>query len=166
MSTVFEKHIDLIARAVWSEDKKNVIVTYNEDPTGVRNLFEMIIPAEATSPEFQQLLKKFSIDQINVMSNQRNNQELANLKALVVEYAHATGLVYDPTADEPNTRLDIEAIFDLPDSTKGQDFLFELKLRAFDVPEISNADQELKVAIREADTPIKVMYLVGKKLYE
>jgi dipeptidyl aminopeptidase/acylaminoacyl peptidase len=166
MSTVFEKHFDLISRAEWTEDKANIVVTYNPDPTGVRTLIETTIPAEATNPEFQLLLKKFSIDQINVMSNERDDQELANLKALVVEYAHATGLVYDPTADEPNTRLDIEAIFDLPDSTKGQDFLFEIKLRAFDIPEISNADQELKIAIREADTPIKVMYLVGKKLYE
>lgn len=165
MSTILEKHFDQIAFATWENpEKSEVRIMFNPSPTS--DLSEMVITTEASNPDFKTLLKRFSIDEINLFTNKEQEGAMATMHAIVKGYAEYNGLVYDPSKEDPKAAINLDMVFDLPDTTQGQDFLFEVKLRAFDVPQIAEASQEVKIAIREADTPIKVMYLVGKHLYE
>jgi hypothetical protein len=84
-----------------------------------------------------------------------------------IEAAKQQGLIYDPGTYQPNSKLSIDAIFDLPEGSTGQDFLFELKLRVFDLRPVADSDNsEYKKKIRDATSPIEVLYWAGKFLYE
>ena len=167
MSTIFQKNFDRISYATWANDQRTEVTVYF-NPSGKQSeeIVEMSLMAEAADPDFQLLLKRFSVDEISFFTNQDEEAATAAMHAVVKAYADYNGLVYDPSKEDPKSALNLDMLFDLPDTTQGQDFLFEVKLRAFDVPEISAASQDVKIAIREANTPIKVMYLVGKYLYE
>lgn len=85
---------------------------------------------------------------------------------VIGEYAKNAGLVFDPGQWSPNEKLSIDNIFVLPEGDTGQDFLFELKLRLFDLKEIAEStDQASKTAMREATTPLEAFYHAGKMLF-
>jgi hypothetical protein len=103
------------------------------------------------------------------VAEQTRDQDALQRRAMadqIIKYAKDNNMLYDPGTWSPNTKLSIDNIFKLPEGDVGSDFLFELKLRVFDMPEIAaSSDQAVKVAIREAESPIEVFYHAGKILF-
>jgi len=85
----------------------------------------------------------------------------------VKEMALDYGLVYDPNAEQDASAHSVDHIFEPPEGDDGTDLLFNIKLKIFDMEQVVNSeDDDLKKELREADTPLKALYVAGKFLFE
>jgi len=116
---------------------------------------------------YDAILKDLSLDDIERETNENEKvfrQQLANF---YMAEAEKKGFVYDSSVVEPNKRLNFDWLFELPEGTEGQDFLFELKLRLFDDERIaSSSDADTKKKMRDADNVLDAMYYAGKLIHE
>jgi hypothetical protein len=109
---------------------------------------------------------QLSLEQIAEQTREHIARQRQFFAETIAQYAMDNNMIYDPGKWNPNTKLSIDHIFTLPDGDAGSDFLFELKLRVFDLPTVAeSADQSIKVAIREAESPLEVFYHAGKILF-
>jgi hypothetical protein len=101
------------------------------------------------------------------MTDQHSKEQAENFKLFVKEMATEYGLVYDPNAANRETVASYEQIFNPPEGDEGTDLLFNIKLKIFDLPQVVDSDNaELKRELREAETPLKALYVAGKFLFE
>jgi hypothetical protein len=115
---------------------------------------------------WNQIISQVPLESIAEQTRDFQALQRRALADTLMNYAKKNNLVYDPSTWSPNTKLSIDNIFDLPEGDVGSDFLFELKLRVFDMPKIAaSSDQAVKVAIREAESPLEVFYHAGKILF-
>lgn len=127
---------------------------------------ETLIEADLTNRDYKLLLEAFTVDEIKTMTDQFAKDEQAEFNDLVMRMAEDHGLVYDPNAADQKDRLNIDHIFEPPEGDDGTDLLFNIKLKIFELDEVTNSeDDDLKRALREADTPLKAFYIAGQFLY-
>lgn len=141
-------------RAIWYSELNNT----HED---------VVILADLEDRDYQKLLEQFTVDEIATMTNQHAVEVGANFEALVKEIAKNHGLVYDPNAADGREMLQLEAIFEPSDDDHGENLLFNIKIKIFELEEVAESENtELKKALRECKTPLEAFYIAGKFLYE
>jgi phage pi2 protein 07 len=138
-----------------------------EDENGDEKFHEIMINVDLEDPLYQKLLETFNLQQIKNMTNEEREIQKQNFLSLVQELAVENGMVYDPENANNDNKLRVDHIFELPEGEFGEEFLFNLKLRVFDMDEVMNSeDADLKKKLREAKTPLESLYIAGKFLYE
>lgn len=162
---MFNKNCEVIDARFTSDKQDRVVVAAKFD--GSDQIQEITVEAAAGDAKYESLLKVLTVDQIHKNTKKYNQDQ----KQVFQEYVKAVGvqygLLYNPEAENPNSRLQMEYLFNLPTGDAGMDFLFELKLRIFDIPEIvASNNEQLREELREAETPLKALYVAGKFLYE
>jgi hypothetical protein len=142
--------------AVWEDSKTKEARLYVSD---FFNLNDNITRA---------ITRQFTLDDIIEKTKEADNIIRREMNEVLIEAAKQRGLIYEPGSTTlPNTKLSINAIFDLPEGSSGQNFLFELKSRVFELQVIADSKNvEYKQKIRDATSPIEVLYWAGKFLYE
>lgn len=155
--------------AFFDADKQLIRAIYHEfeDDNGDEVFHEIMINVDLEDPVYQKLLETFNLQQIKKMTDEEWDVQKHNFMELVKEVALDTGLIYDPENVDAENRLKVDHIFELPEGEVGEEFLFDLKLRVFDMDEVMNSeDADLKKKLREAKTPLESLYIAGKFLYE
>ena len=127
----------------------------------------ILVPADLENPDYLELLEQFTIDEITTMTNQRHEVDKANFTAFVKNMCIDYGLVYDPNAADQQDRLTVDHIFNPAPDDLNIDFLFNIKIKIFEMPEVEGStNAALKKQLREAKTPLESLYIAGKFLYE
>jgi len=157
--------------ACYVNSKKDTIdaIWHDETATGEDQIayHQISIPVDLENANYVKLLETFTTDEISTMTDQRTREESENFKQFIREMAEKEGLVYDPNAADRNEVQSVDHIFTPPEGDAGTDLLFNVKLKIFDMPEVvDSTNTELKRALREADTPLKALYIAGKFLFE
>lgn len=128
---------------------------------------QVAIPTNLENPTYVKLLETFTTDEISTMTDQSTKEDAENFKLFVKQIASDYGLIYDANAANRESVASYEQIFNPPEGDEGTDLLFNIKLKIFDLPQIVESNNaELKKALREADTPLKALYIAGKFLFE
>jgi hypothetical protein len=151
--------------AVFTNSKKNTIeATFkHEDET-----FEsVVIEVDLNNEVYKKLLETFTIDQITQFTNAKINHDKINFSEFVLSMCKDRGLVYDANGADEKSKLVIDNLFAVPEGDTGTDLLFNIKMKCFELPEVTaSTDTELKKKLRKATTPIEAFYITGKFLYE
>ena len=139
----------------------------NDVPEGTSPYMQVSVRADLESENYVTLLNTFTTDEISNMTDQYSKLQAEDFKMFVKEMALSYGLVYDPNAEQDTKVHSVDHIFEPPTGDDGTDLLFNVKLKIFDLPEVIESDNEdLKKELREADTPLKALYVAGKFLFE
>jgi len=139
----------------------------NDVPEGTSPYMAVTIRVDLENENYVTLLNTFTTDEISIMTDQHSKVQEEKFKSFVKSMALDYGLVYDPNAEQDSTVHSIDHIFEPPENDEGSDLLFNIKLKIFDLPEVIESDNEdLKKELREADTPLKALYVAGKFLFE
>ena len=145
--------------------KRIIEATWHRDDIGRDEL--MIFDSSLENPMYLKLLETFTVDEISTMTNQYNKQQAEGFKQLVLKMCMDNNLVYDPNAADQKDRLIVDHLLNPPEGDVGSDFLFEIKLKIFDLPQVVNStNADLKATLRKATTPLEALYVAGKFLYE
>jgi len=155
--------------ARYASGRKDMIVATYQDNEGQN--YPITIRTDLEDEYYLRLLDTYSIDEISRMTTQFLEGQRQAFEAMVLRLGQDFGLLYDPNViaeERGDTNVtSIEQIFEPGNDTKDQDFLFNLKLRIFDMEEVENSDNaELKKSLREAQSPLESLYIAGKFLYE
>jgi len=156
--------------ARYVSSKKDIIEAiwmWNEVEDGETPYMQVAIEVDLEDPNYITLLDTFTTDEISTMTDQHAKEEAENFKVFVKEMALDYGLVYDPSAEQDASAHSVDHIFEPPEGDDGTDLLFNIKLKIFDMEQVVNSeDDDLKKELREADTPLKALYVAGKFLFE
>ena len=155
--------------ARFATSMQNEIVAEWFDPT-TELTYEYTFPVDLTHPFYVKLLDTFTVDEIKKMSDEWHENQLRLWENWLVNKAKQLDIFinYEPEqSKEVDNKFDIKYLVDAQDSIEYMGFVFDLKLELYDKEEIMNSDkQDLLIAMREAKTPLEVMYYAGKILYE
>lgn len=152
------------ARYVSSKKDNIESIWYDEEH---KQYHQVAIPTDLENPNYVKLLETFTTDEISTMTDQFNKEQSENFKLYVKELATDFGLVYDPNVANRETVASYDQIFNPPEGDEGTDLLFNIKLKIFDLQKVIDSnDADLKRELREADTPLKALYIAGKFLFE
>ena len=156
------------ARYVSSQkDFIEAIWMWNEVEDGETPYLQVQVPVDLENQNYVTLLDTFSVDEITTMTDQQAKEEAENFRAYVKEIAVDYGLLYDDNAEANRNGNSIDMIFNPPEGDEGADQLFDLKLKIFEMDEVANStDDELQTELREAESPLKALYVAGKFLFE
>lgn len=152
--------------AVYASSKQNLIFAtwYSED---TKKHKEIAIKTDLNNKIYKKLLETFTPDEIYQMTDQKRKLNSQTFEIYVKDIALKYGLVYDPLIHNPQEKLTVDNLFNPPVGDVGTDLLFNLKLKIFDLPEVTQSNNtELKKKLREAKTPLESLYIAGKFLYE
>ena len=156
--------------ARYVSSKKDIIEAiwmWNEVEDGETPYMQVAVEVDLEDPNYITLLDTFTTDEISTMTDQHAKEEAENFKVFVKEMALDYGLVYDPNAEQDASAHSVDHIFEPPEGDDGTDLLFNIKLKIFDMEQVINSeDDDLKKELREADTPLKALYVAGKFLFE
>jgi len=156
--------------ARYVSSKKDIIEAiwmWNEVEDGETPYMQVAIEVDLEDPNYITLLDTFTTDEISTMTDQHAKEEAENFKVFVKEMALDYGLVYDPNAEQDASAHSVDHIFEPPEGDDGTDLLFNIKLKIFDMEQVVNSeDDDLKKELRDADTPLKALYVAGKFLFE
>ena len=109
--------------------------------------------------------KEYTVDQVNQFTSTKIEAENEAFKLYAVESGKSLGYLYDPDVANPNNRLILENIFTKPEGQKGDDLLFEVKLRVFDIQQvIDSTDENLKTRLRETENIMEALWIAGQFL--
>jgi len=101
------------------------------------------------------------------MTDQKRKHASIAWESIVKDVATKYGLIYDPAVTNPQDKLTVDHLFNPPEGDVGMDLLFNIKLKIFDLPAVTQSTNvELKKKLREAKTPLESLYIAGKFLYE
>ena len=152
--------------AFFADDSKTLIDSVWHDFDDDQH-FSVMINVDLENKNYQKLLEKFNLQQIKKMTDEKRQSEQENFLTIVKDIAVNSGLIYDPENADVENRLKVDHIFELPEGEFGEEFLFNIKLKIFDMEEVMNSDNtELKTKLREATTPLECFYIAGRFLYE
>lgn len=127
---------------------------------------DVILETNLESADYKKLLEQYTTDEISTMTDQYAKEQNENFTVLVKKIAEDHGMIYDPNAAEGKDHLSIDHIFEPPEGDEGTDLLFNIKLKIFEMDEVTNSDNDdLKKALREATTPLQAFYIAGQFLY-
>ena len=116
---------------------------------------------------YKKLLETFTTDEISTMTDQKHKNQAASFELVVKDIAKKYGLIYDPAITNPQDKLTLDHLFTPTNDSVGTDLLFNLKVKIFDLPQVSSStNSELKKKLRETKTPLEALYVAGKFLYE
>ncbi len=145
-------------------------IWYNENVLDDKEspYISIAIPVDLEDSLYVKLLETFTTDQIHGMTKDYLSEEEETFKIFVKKIAEDEGLIFDPNAEKNNNQShSIDHIFEPPEGDEGTDLLFNIKLKIFDIPSVVDSENtELKRQLREADTPLKALYICGKFLFE
>lgn len=152
--------------AVYASSKQHLIFAiWIDNNTGART--EIAIKTDLEDSNYKKLLETFTPDEIYTMTDQQRKLNSQTFEAMVKDMALKFGLVYDPAVNNPQEKLVVDNLFNPPEGITGTDLLFNLKLKIFDLPTVTQStNTELKKKLREAKTPLESLYIAGKFLYE
>lgn len=130
-------------------------------------LTEILVPVDLEDETYQKLLEKFNLQQIKKMTDESREKQRTDFLMIVKDIAETNGLIYDPENADVENRLKVDHIFELPEGEFGEEFLFNIKLKIFEMEEVMHSDDaDLKKELREATTPLECFYIAGKFLYK
>jgi hypothetical protein len=121
------------------------------------SLFDTTIEAGEQSPEYVDLLNQISVEDIR--KNTVEQQETER-KAIL---AYARSVFEEETAEIESNILRKMITTEEEDN---RDFAFKLKLAGFELDQVKGATTEQKKAIRQSNSPLEILYLIGKLVYE
>jgi hypothetical protein len=154
--------------ARYANAEKNAIeaIWYNEDEENpVYN--EIWIDVNLRDQKYRELLETFSVDEISTMTDQHAKEANAIFQEHVKKIAEDYNMIYNPEAENNHYAQSVDMIFEPQSGDVGEEFLFDLKLKIFEMDEVVNSDNEdLQAELREADSPLKALYIAGKFLFE
>lgn len=144
---------DFLEARYMSADRSVIQAYFKQgDLTSVVN-----ITADMNNRLYTDLLKITTVEDIESSTLENNNQISEQLIILAKKEASRQGIT-DQTLSQA---LDI--IFNF-DNTKHSDFLFQLKINCFEMPEVRSSDKnDLKANLRSAIDPIEVL-LITKQI--
>lgn len=150
--------------AVFVDNKQIQCEFIAKDKTTGQRLM-MVCDCTASDNWWALVQKHHTLDKIaQNTENAKTNSDEA-FRNYAVQSGKAMGYLYDPDVANPNNRLILENLFVKPEGTKGDDLLFEIKLRIFDMEEvIKSSDETTKTAIRESENILESLFLCGKIL--
>lgn len=152
------------ARYVSSKKDTIEAIWYDEEH---KQAHQVAISTNLENPTYVKILETFTTDEISTMTDQHSREQAESFKLFVKGMATEFGLVYDPNAANRETVASYELIFNPPEGDEGTDLLFNIKLKIFDLPQVVDSDNaNLKRELREAETPLKALYVAGKFLFE
>jgi len=152
--------------ATFASSKRNLIFTMWVD-NDTKQHHELAIKPDLNDKNYQKLLNTFTTDEISQMTDQKKKSNSRLFERLVKDVALKYELIYDPSVTNPQDKLIIDNLFNLPEGNAGTDLLFNIKLKIFDLPKVNQStDTELKKKLREAKTPLESLYIAGKFLYK
>jgi hypothetical protein len=152
--------------AVFASSKKDLILAIWYDELSKQH-HEIAITTDLHNKMYVKLLETFTTDEISTMTDQKRKHAAKSWELIVKDVAKKYGLIYDPTATNPQDKLVIDHLFNPPAGEAGMELLFNTKLKIFDLPEVTQStNTELKKKLREAKTPLESLYIAGKFLYE
>lgn len=152
-----------LVSAVFMDDEGTLIQAVVLGENGANN--SLIIKTDPEDYLFQQLMLICSVDQINEWSDEFyelqkqdiENYQLRLIESGAVSYMRATG------ADD-NARLMSEVatmLFEYdPINTEHIEKLFNLKLEMFELDAVTNATDEQRESLREAETPMDAIHIL------
>lgn len=152
--------------AIFSSSKKDLIraIWYDEN---LKTYQEISIKTDLNDNMYKKLLETFTTDEISTMTDQKHKNQAASFELVVKDIAKKYGLIYDPAVSNPQDKLTIDHLFTPTNDSVGTDLLFNLKVKIFDLPQVSSStNSELKKRLRETKTPLEALYVAGKFLYE
>lgn len=152
-----------VESAIFVNNQRTMVeaVLFNDDD----GFIEVIGEVETGDPVWSIVMKYFTVDQVGKMTDEKRERERDALKAMAIEYGLAEGYIYDPKSEKATNRMGIEEIFDLPNDQRGQDLLFEIKLRIFETEEALNStNEELQQRLRECNSAIEAIWIYGNML--
>ena len=151
----------------YGDDRTLIRAIFHDDNDDWDTYHEIMIPVDLEDKNYQKLLEKFDLEQINKMTNEDRAVERENFLEVVKEVAERSGMIYDPESANIENHLRIDHLFKLPDDELGEEFLFNIKLNIFEMEKVMHSDDaDLKKRLREATSPIECFYIAGKFLYE
>lgn len=143
-----------VVTAFFNNTQETEINVFLERPDG--STFDTLIEAGDQSPEYKDLLKQITLEQIR--KNTVAQQDLE--RQAILRYARSV-------FEEERAELENEIIRKLAitDDT-ARDFAFKVKLAVFQKPEVKQASAEIKKAIRKAESPMEVLYLTAQLYFK
>ena len=152
--------------ALFASSKKKLILAIWQD-NETKQQHEIAIETDLNNKMYVKLLETFTTDEISIMTDQKRKHAAKSWELVVKDIAVKYGLIYDPTATNPQDKLVIDHLFNPPEGEAGMELLFNTKLKIFDLPQVTqSSNTELKKKLREAKTPLESLYIAGKFLYE
>lgn len=155
--------------ARYANDEKNIIEAVLEQVTedGEFDRSGVIIHVNMEDEEFQSVLEVFSLDQIEEMTKVHIAERTQSYLGLVEKIATEKGLIFQPDKVNRFGHKDLPAYFSVAENDIEEEYLFDLKLSVFEMPEVyDSTNDDLKRQLREANTVAKTLYIAGKFLYE
>jgi hypothetical protein len=156
-------------QARYANDEKNIIEAVLEQVTedGELDHSGVIIHVDMEDEDFQSVLEVFSLDQIEEMTKVHIAERTQAYLGLVEKIATEKGLIFQPDKINRFGNKDLPAYFNVAENDIEEEYLFDLKLSVFEMPEVyDSTNDDLKRQLREADTVAKTLYIAGKFLYE
>ena len=151
-----------VESAIFVNPKRTMVEAVLFDDNG---FIEVVGEAETGDPVWAIVMKYFTVDQVNKMTDEKKDRDRDALKAMAIEYGLAEGYIYDPKSEDVSNRITIDEIFNIPDDQRGQDLLFEIKLRIFETEAALNStNEELQQRLRECDSPVEAIWIYGQML--
>ena len=143
-----------VVTAHFHNNQETLISVIVERPDG--STFDTLIEAGDQSPEYKDLLKQMSLEDIR--KNTIAQQELE--RKAIMNYARS---VFEEEQAELEAQM-LRKLVVTDDANK--DFAFKVKLVAFELDEVKNATTAQKKEIRQAQSPLEALYLAAKLVYE
>lgn len=152
--------------AVYASSKRKLILAIWQHNDNMQQ-HEVAIETDLNSDTYKKLLETFTVDEISTMTDQKRKMASKNWEIIVKDVAQKYGLIYDPSAVDPQNKLRLDDLFNPPEGEVGMELLFNTKLKIFDLPQVTQStNSELKKKLREAKSPMESLYIAGKFLYE
>ena len=176
-----------IVDAYYSDpDLKFIEVLYEADEQqkkGGVDLLSHALTVDEKDDQFKDLLKEWSLDQIDESTKARNEQYRDEFRMAFHNYAMEHDLYGHGNVDENKKLLDnavlrsegarpdsdlvqgsMNLVFDFdPEDEKQKEDLFKLKLKMFEQPHVDESkSRKLKSDIRKADTPLAAIQAYSK----
>lgn len=151
--------------AYYTDSKRNVIETVWEYNDGKK--IGIAIPADLDNKNYILLMEQYTVDEIATMTNELALQRGRDFIDLVIAISQEAGYIVDKDKIEGKPTHSVENIFNPPEGEEGDDFLFETKLKIFELDAVTKSENDsLKKELREADSPLKALYIAGKFMFE
>ena len=116
--------------AVFASSKKDLILAIWYDELSKQH-HEIAITTDLHNKMYVKLLETFTTDEISTMTDQKRKHAAKSWELIVKDVAEKYGLIYDPTATNPQEKLVIDHLFNPPEGEAGMELLFNTKLKIF-----------------------------------